>query len=157
VVVSRVMTLIFTKIVPKVMSTFILQWIESIRTNINVNKSYASFITFLQISVPICAFLPALQNLKNASALEVRSSSSQPASHGFLDCLVSLSGQLSRDRTSGSLKEPNPDCRVDGRAVSIRFVFLCTRKQAGNQTGNPKIFIISWTARCQTPSCAAVL
>jgi hypothetical protein len=37
----------------------------------------------------IYAFLRALQNLKNASAVEVRSSSSQPASHGFLDCLVS--------------------------------------------------------------------
>jgi hypothetical protein len=31
-----------------------------------------------------------LQNLKNASAVEVRSSSSQPASHGFLDCLLSV-------------------------------------------------------------------
>jgi hypothetical protein len=43
-----------------------------------------------KISIPIYAFLPALQNLKDASAAEVRSSSSQPASHGFLDCLVSL-------------------------------------------------------------------
>jgi hypothetical protein len=36
------------------------------------------------------AFLPVLQNLNNASAVEVRSSSSQPASHGFPNCLVSL-------------------------------------------------------------------
>jgi hypothetical protein len=47
-------------------------------------------LLFYKISIPIYAFPPALQNLKNASAVEVRSSSSQPASHGFLDCLVSL-------------------------------------------------------------------
>jgi hypothetical protein len=28
-----------------------------------------------------------------------------------------LSGDISRARTSGSLRGPNPDCRVDGRAV----------------------------------------
>jgi hypothetical protein len=43
-----------------------------------------------KISIPINAFLPTLQNLKYASAVEVRSSSSQPASHGSLDCLVGL-------------------------------------------------------------------
>jgi hypothetical protein len=43
-----------------------------------------------KISIPIYIFLPALHNLKNASAVEVRSSSSQPASRGFLDRLVSL-------------------------------------------------------------------
>jgi hypothetical protein len=36
------------------------------------------------------AFLPALHVVKYASAVEVRSISSQPASHGFLGCLVSL-------------------------------------------------------------------
>jgi hypothetical protein len=45
---------------------------------------------FYKISIPIYAFLPALQNIKSVSAVEVRSSSSQTASHGFLDCLVSL-------------------------------------------------------------------
>jgi hypothetical protein len=44
-------------------------------------------VLLLFYQIPI---LPALQNLKHASAVEVRSSSSQPASHGFLDCLVSL-------------------------------------------------------------------
>jgi hypothetical protein len=44
----------------------------------------------LSFSITICAFLPALQNLKVTSAVEVLSSSSQPASHVFLDCLVSL-------------------------------------------------------------------
>jgi hypothetical protein len=47
-------------------------------------------LLFYKVSIPIYAFLPALQNLKNASALEVRSSSSQPASHSFRDCLVSV-------------------------------------------------------------------
>jgi hypothetical protein len=53
-------------------------------------KSRHLLLLFYKISIPIYAFLPALQNLKNASAVEVCSSSSQPASHGFLDCLVSL-------------------------------------------------------------------
>jgi hypothetical protein len=43
-----------------------------------------------KISIPIYAFPPASQNLKDASAIEVRSSSSQSASHGFLGGLVSL-------------------------------------------------------------------
>jgi hypothetical protein len=45
------------------------------------------------------------------------------------------SGDFSRARTSGSLREPNTDSRVERRAVSRRFVFLCTRKQTGNPTG----------------------
>jgi hypothetical protein len=47
-------------------------------------------LLFYKISIPICEFLPALQSLKDASAAEVRSSSSQLASHVFLNCLVSL-------------------------------------------------------------------
>jgi hypothetical protein len=47
-------------------------------------------LLFYKISIPISAFLPASQDPKNSSAVEVLSSSSQPASHGFLDCLVSL-------------------------------------------------------------------
>jgi hypothetical protein len=47
-------------------------------------------LLFCEISIPIYALLPALQNFKNASAVEIRSSFSQPASHGFLDSLVSL-------------------------------------------------------------------
>jgi hypothetical protein len=46
-------------------------------------------LLFYRISIPIYAFLPALQNLKNASAVEIRSRSAA-ASHGFLDCLVIL-------------------------------------------------------------------
>jgi hypothetical protein len=53
-------------------------------------KSRHLLLLLYKISIPIYAFLPALQNLKNASAVEVRSSSSQSASHDFLDCLVSL-------------------------------------------------------------------
>jgi hypothetical protein len=53
-------------------------------------KSRHHLLLLYKISIPIYAFLPALQNLKDASAVEVRSSSLQPASHGFLKCLVSL-------------------------------------------------------------------
>jgi len=45
---------------------------------------------YYKITIPICVFLPALQNLKDASVVEVHSSSSQPALHSFLDCLISL-------------------------------------------------------------------
>jgi hypothetical protein len=61
-----------------------------IQTEMMSVKSKHILLLSYQISIPIYAFLPALQNLKHASAVEVRSSSSQPASHGFLDCPVSL-------------------------------------------------------------------
>jgi hypothetical protein len=53
-------------------------------------KSRKLLLLSYKISIPIFTFLPALQNLKNASAVEVSSSSSQPTSHGFQDCLVNL-------------------------------------------------------------------
>jgi hypothetical protein len=53
-------------------------------------KSRYLLLLFYKIFIPIYAFLQAMQNLKDASAVEVRCSSAQPASHGFLDCLVSL-------------------------------------------------------------------
>jgi len=53
-------------------------------------KSGHLLLLFYKISILIYAFLPALQNLKDASAVEVCSSPLQPASHSFLDCLVSL-------------------------------------------------------------------
>jgi hypothetical protein len=53
-------------------------------------KSRHLLLLLCKISIPIYVFLSALQNVKYASAVEVRSSSSQPASHGFLDCLVSI-------------------------------------------------------------------
>jgi hypothetical protein len=37
--------------------------------------------------------------------------------------------------TNGSFKGPNPDCRLDGRAVPSRFVFLCALKRPENPTG----------------------
>jgi hypothetical protein len=71
-----------------------------------------------------------------------------------------LSDDLARGRTSGSLRMSNPYCRVDGRTVPSRFVFLCTRKQTGNPTETnfpiSQTSIISWTAWCPTPSCAAI-
>jgi hypothetical protein len=62
---------------------------RSIRTKKSVKSKHLSLL-FYKIFAPIYAFLPALQNLKYASSIEVRSSSSQPASHGFLNCFVSL-------------------------------------------------------------------
>jgi hypothetical protein len=53
-------------------------------------KSRRFLLLFYKISIPIYAFLPALQHIKNSSPVEVRSSSSHPASHGFLDCLVNF-------------------------------------------------------------------
>jgi len=53
-------------------------------------KSRHLLLLFYRFSIPIYAFLPALQNPKNASEVKVRSSSSKPASHGFLDCLIRL-------------------------------------------------------------------
>jgi hypothetical protein len=53
-------------------------------------KSGHLLLLCYKISIAIYAFLPALQKLKDPSAVEVRSSSWQRASHGFLDCLVSL-------------------------------------------------------------------
>jgi hypothetical protein len=52
-------------------------------------RSRYLFLFFYKISIPIYALLQALQNLKHVCG-RVRSSSSQPASHSFLDCLVSL-------------------------------------------------------------------
>jgi hypothetical protein len=53
-------------------------------------KSWHLLLLYYKISIAISAFLPALQNLQDASEVKVRASSLQPASHGFLDCLVSL-------------------------------------------------------------------
>jgi hypothetical protein len=53
-------------------------------------KSMRHLLLIYKTSIPIYSFLPALQNLKNAFAVVVHSSPSQPASHGFLNCLVSL-------------------------------------------------------------------
>jgi hypothetical protein len=59
-------------------------------------KSGLLLLLFYKISIPIYAFLPVLQKLKDASAVEVNSSSSQPALHGFLDCisLVVVTSQM---------------------------------------------------------------
>jgi hypothetical protein len=93
-------------------------------------------LLFYKIFIPIYAFLPAVHNLKDASAVEVLATSfarlpELPRQSRSGD----LSGGLSRARTNGSLRGPNSDCRVDGRAVPSRFVFLCTRKKTGNPRG----------------------
>jgi hypothetical protein len=55
----------------------------------SVNSRHLFLLSY-KICNPISASFPALQNIKNASAVEVRSSSSQPVSHGFFDCIVNL-------------------------------------------------------------------
>jgi hypothetical protein len=95
-------------------------------------KSRHLLLLLYKISFPIYAFLPALQNLKDASAVQVRSSSSQPASHGFMDCLVSLVVVTSQVIFQGPEQvvvwgRPNPDCGVDGRAVPSRYFELSAR------------------------------
>jgi len=62
-------------------------------------KSRQILLLFYKISILIYVFLPALQKLKDASAVEVCCSSSQTALHSFLDCLISLSGDLSGDHS----------------------------------------------------------
>jgi len=106
--------------------------------------------------------------LKNASAVEVRSSCSQPASNGFLDCVVSLVVMISQVIFHGAEQVVvwgglNPDCRVDGRAVPRRSFELSVRSdlsKRGIQQEQifryPKISIISWTAWCSTPSYSSV-
>jgi hypothetical protein len=94
-------------------------------------------LLFYKIFVPMFVFLPALQNLKNASSPFQFLATSLARLPGLprQSCSGDLSGDFIRARKSGSLRGPNPKCRVDGKAVSSCFVFLCTRKQIGNPTG----------------------
>jgi hypothetical protein len=117
-----------------------------------------------KISIPICAPLPALQNLKNASAVEVRSSFSQPASHGFLDCLVSLvmvNSQVIFQGTEQVVVWGGQIWTVGWMRKQFPAV-LCSSVPAGKRGTQrepifwyPKISIISWIAWYPTPSCAA--
>jgi hypothetical protein len=79
----------------------------------------------------IYAFPPALQNLQNSPAVEIRSSFARLLGLPCHSRSGDLSGDLSRSRKSGSLRVPSPDERAD----SIRFVFICTRKQTGKPAG----------------------
>jgi len=76
-------------------------------------KSRHLLLLFYKLSITIYAFLPALQNLKDAIQLLATSFARlpglpRPCHNG------DLSGYLSRSRLSGSLRGPYPDCRVDG-------------------------------------------
>jgi hypothetical protein len=96
-------------------------------------------LLYYKISIPIYAFLPVTESSrwlcgKNPFQLLATSFARLPRlPHQSRSCHVS--GGLSRARTGGSLRGPNPDCRVDRRAVPSRFVFLCTPNQRGNPTG----------------------
>jgi hypothetical protein len=126
-------------------------------------KSSHLLLLFYKTSIPIYAFLPELQNLKNASAVDFRSSYSQLASHGFLHCLVSFvvvtsqvifqgpeqvvvrGGQI---RNVGWMGEHFP---------AILFASVSKLEIQRVQTFlYPKISIISWTVWCPTPSGAAI-
>jgi hypothetical protein len=125
-------------------------------------------LLFYKISIPINAFLLALQNLKDTSAVEVRSR--------VLPNLPrqSRSGDLWRWSFKGpnSLRRPSR-CWTEShrlrqhiveatvmtslRTVSCSSVPVSKRGTQREQTFRyPKISTISWTARCPTPSCAAI-
>jgi hypothetical protein len=53
-------------------------------------KSRCFLLHFYRDFILIYAFLPVWQNIKGASMVKVHCNSSQPPSHGFLDCLISL-------------------------------------------------------------------
>jgi len=53
-------------------------------------KSRHLLLLLYKTSILFYAFPPVLQYLKDASTLEVCFNSSQPTSHGFLDCLINL-------------------------------------------------------------------
>jgi hypothetical protein len=112
-------------VIPKGMSTFILQWNRGIDTKTRVRSRHL-LLLFYKISIPIYAFLPGLQNLKGAAT----SLTWLPALP-CLSCSSDLSGDLSKAQTGGSLRGPNPHCRVDRKAVPSCFVFLCTHRQKG--------------------------
>jgi hypothetical protein len=88
-------------------------------------KSKHLVLLFYKIFIPIYAFLPALQNLEDVSAVEVCSKLLAasftrlpgPPRQSLSD---DFSCDLSRARTSGSLRGPNPDCRVFGSTVPSR-------------------------------------
>jgi hypothetical protein len=103
--------------------------------------------------------------LKLPLRLKVRSSSSQPTSHGFLDGLVSLEVVISQVIFQG----PEQVVIWGGQILSVGWMgeqfpaVLCSSVpliKGGTQREQtfryPKISIISWTARCPTPSCAAI-
>jgi hypothetical protein len=121
-----------------------------------------------KIYIPSYAFLPALHNLKDACAVEVRSSSSQPASHGFLDCLVCLvvvtsqvifqgpekmvvwGGQI---RTKGWMEEQFPAILCSCVTVSKRG----TQRAAISVTIILPSFLMSSSTFCLLRSVATVL
>jgi hypothetical protein len=134
------------------MSTFILQWNEGIHTKTMVSvKSSHLLLLFYQISIFIYAFLPVLQNLKDAHAVEDCSSSSQPASHCFLDC-VNLTVVTSQVIFQG----PEQVVVWVGQIRTVWWMgeqftaILCfSVTKWGTQWEQifqyPRIFIISWT------------
>jgi hypothetical protein len=106
------------------MSIFNLQWNEAIYTKQNLYPD-------LCISASVAESLRCLCGRSSFQLL----ANSFARLHGLprLSRSCDLSGDLSRARPSGSLRGPNSDCRVDGRAVPSHFMVLC--KQMLNPTG----------------------
>jgi hypothetical protein len=103
-------------------------------------KSRHLLLLFYKISISLYALLSAVQNLTDASAVEVpfqllAISFAKFPGLSRQSLSGDLSGDLSQALTSGSLRGPNPDYRVDDRAVPSGLRFLCTRKQTGKPTG----------------------
>jgi len=128
-------------------------------------KSRHLLLLFYKISTLIYAFLPALQNIKDASVVEVCSSSLQPTPHSFLDCisLVVVTSQV-------FFQEPKPVVVCGGQIQTVGWVeeqflaILCSSipiSKWGTQQEQtfryPKISIISWTAWCPTAHYTAFL
>jgi hypothetical protein len=127
-------------------------------------KSRHLLLLFYKISILIYAFLLVLQNLKDASVTEVHSSSLQPALNSFLDCLISLVEVTTQVIFQGPKQVVvwRGQIRTVGWMGEQFPVILCSSVPAGKwgtqweQTfWNSIISIISWTAWCPTPSCAA--
>jgi hypothetical protein len=128
-------------------------------------KSRHLLLLLYKISNLIYAFLPALQNLKNASAVRspfqlLATSFARLPGLSRQSRSSNVSDDLSRAGTSGSLRGPNPYCRVDGRAVPSRSCSSVPVSKRGTQREQtfrcPKISIISRTAWWPIPSCAAI-
>jgi hypothetical protein len=95
-------------------------------------KSRHHLLLFYKISIPIYAFLPVLQNLKDAFVVEVHfqlfvTRFAQLPGLPHQSCSGDLSGDISRAQINGSLRGSNLDCRMDGRAVSSHSFELSAR------------------------------
>jgi hypothetical protein len=126
-----------------------VQKYNSFNTNTPSSESYRNYLLLLlcKISILIYASVPALQNFKDTSAVKVRSSSSQPASHGFVDCLFSLVAVTSQMIFQGieQVVVGRDHIRTVGR-MGEQFPAVLWNCLQGQTFQYPKISTISWSA-----------